>query len=105
MTFDEALTVTWLGLGIVFGGLILTSLLIVSFSIPERLKKRKEKKAEQEVSAAPAPAAPAEKKPVEVIAPVKVEPEVLAVITTILEIELRLQLSSVESRFTFSNNR
>ncbi len=103
MTFNDALTVTWLGIGIVFGGLILTSLLIISFSIPERLKKRKEAKA---VEATPAPVAvPAEKKPVGITAPVKVEPEVLAVITTILEIELRLQLSSVESRFTFSENR
>lgn len=89
MELKDALTVTVLGITVVFMGLILTSLMIYSFSLVPGIKRlfgRKEVNAA--VSAAPANVT------------ADVEPEVIAVITAVLEVEFR-KLSLLEGKFTF----
>jgi len=87
---SEALIITGLGVSVVFSGLILTSLLISSFSFFPRLAAR----------LAPSKSAP--EAPVETarISPPP-DPEVAAVITTLLEVESRLNMPLMEGRFTF----
>ncbi len=89
MELKDALTITALGITVVFLGLILTNLMIYSFSLIPRLKRLFGKK---EPEAAP-PSAPAE-------VSADVEPEVIAVITAVLEVEFR-KLSLLEGKFTF----
>ena len=90
----EALIVTGLGMGVVFIGLALTALLIWSFrAIPEFLQRRQR-------PAAPPPAA------AETVADaVPLDPQVLAVILTVLEIELRLNAPDRGSRLTLTRQR
>ncbi len=90
MDLKDALTISLLGIGVVFVGLILTSLLIYSFSISEKISNLKLKKTFK-----------TEETPYINIE--KLEPDILAVITTVLEIENRLGLALMESRFTFKN--
>lgn len=89
MELKDALTVTVLGITVVFIGLILTNLMIYSFSLVPRIKRLFVKKE----AAAPAPAAPVKE-------PAEVAPEVIAVITAVLEVEFR-KLSLLEGKFTF----
>ncbi len=93
MGLKDALTISLLGIGVVFIGLILTSLLIYSFSISEKISNLKLKKTfkKEETSYIS----------IENIG--ELEPDILAVITTVLEIEYRLGLALMESRFTFKN--
>lgn len=93
MDLKDALTISLLGIGVVFVGLILTSLLIYSFSISEKISNLKLKKTfkKEETSYIS----------IENIG--ELEPDILAVITTVLEIEHRLGLALMESRFTFKN--
>lgn len=79
MSLGDALTITVLGMAVVFSGLLLTALLIVAFSQVQRLLEtptRAELPATQKVpTTTPGP---------------EPTPEVLTVITTVLEIERRL---------------
>ena len=91
MSFGDALIVSILGVGVVFCGLILTSLLIYSFSIPEKISNLKSKKL-------------LKKKEASFISAENIgdlEPDILAVVATVLEIEYRLGFVLTESRFTF----
>ncbi|MCP5051635.1 MAG: OadG family protein [bacterium] len=98
MDINDALTITVLGISVVFAGLLLTSLMIHSFSLIPKLSgllvRRREKK--KEAVAAMETKDAAEIKP---IGPV--EPELLAVITAVLEVEWRLRASLLEGKFTF----
>lgn len=92
MELSEALTVTALGMGVVFLGLILTSLLIVAFSAVPRLLGPRGQEPGEAVSAE-APARP----PGE-----PVPPEVVTVIATVLEVERRLYHAGQRGRLTIS---
>ena len=89
MELKDALIVTVLGISVVFIGLLLTSLMIYSFSLVPGIKRLFGKK---EVKAA-GPTASAN-------VSADVEPEVVAVITAVLEVEFR-KLSLLEGKFTF----
>ena len=94
MSVIDALIVTGLGMSVVFLGLVLTALLIWSFrAVPEFLQRRRR-------PAAPPPAAV---EPVADAAPL--DPQVLAVILTVLEIELRLNAPDRGSRLTLPRQR
>ena len=92
MNLTEALTITGLGISVVFSGLILTSLLISSFSFFPRLFARRGKPS--------SPAAVSSESQATAISPPP-DPEVVAVITTVLEVEFRLRMPLLEGRFTF----
>ncbi len=100
MELTDALTITALGIGVVFFGLLLTNLMIRSFSIVSRLQamlgraRNKEKSGGTPAKGGQSP--DGGKTPVQ-----SVKPEVLAVIATVLEVELRLQASLSEGKFTF----
>lgn len=93
MNFIDALVVTFLGVSVVFTGLILTYLIIVAIiQIPvlaEKLKRPKTVLAPQ----------PEGKTAAETQTPVSAEK--MAVIATVLEVELRLRNSMANTRFTF----
>jgi Na+-transporting methylmalonyl-CoA/oxaloacetate decarboxylase gamma subunit len=79
MSLGDALTITFLGMAVVFSGLLLTALLIVALSRVQRLLEaptRAERPATRQASTPPSGPEPT--------------PEVLTVITTVLEIERRL---------------
>ena len=91
MSFGDALIISVLGIAVVFVGLILTSLLIYSFSIPEKISSLKSKRL-------------LKKKEVSYISAENIkdlEPDILAVVATVLEIEYRLGFVLTETRFTF----
>jgi len=91
LSFADAFIISALGIGVVFCGLILTSLLIYSFFIPEKISNLKSKRL-------------LKKKEISYISAENIgdlEPDILAVISTVLEIEYRLGLVLTESRFTF----
>jgi Na+-transporting methylmalonyl-CoA/oxaloacetate decarboxylase gamma subunit len=81
------------GMTVVFIGLLLTSLVIYSFSFLPRLLEYLGKRGEERRTA------PKEKQ-VE-----KIDPDVLAVIATVLEVERRLHFSFEKSKFTFKDRR
>jgi Na+-transporting methylmalonyl-CoA/oxaloacetate decarboxylase gamma subunit len=87
MDIKDALTITGLGIGVVFSGLILTDLLIASFSffpgMVQRFKKSRSAKKEGEVKFIPKDSE-------------EVDPDVVAVITAVLEVESRMRQALVE---------
>jgi Na+-transporting methylmalonyl-CoA/oxaloacetate decarboxylase gamma subunit len=87
---SEALTVTVLGMSVVFVGLILTSLVIVAFSAVPRLLTRR-------VEPLPGPEAVVADEPGD-----RVPPEVLTVIATVLEVERRLAHLTTHGRLTIA---
>jgi Na+-transporting methylmalonyl-CoA/oxaloacetate decarboxylase gamma subunit len=90
MNLNDAFVITGLGIGIVFTGLILTSLLIYAFSFFPNLfakLKRKVKETEKIIE-----------KPQEMK---EVSPDIVAVLATIIEVEFRLKLSVMEGKFTY----
>lgn len=90
MNITEALVITGLGVGVVFSGLILTSLLISSFTFfPNMLRRLK--------TPGPSQAVPVEKAAISPSA----DAETAAVIAVLLEVEYRLSLPLLEGRFTF----
>jgi len=93
MDIWDALTISGLGIGVVFLGLIFTSLLIFSFSFFPRLFARK---AEPAADQAPAPAE---------TMPAAIDPDILAVLTAVLEVELRLYHGHHGQRLTISGLR
>lgn len=79
MSLGDALTITFLGMAVVFSGLLLTALLIVALSRVQRLLEaptHAERTATRQASTPSSGPEPT--------------PEVLTVITTVLEIERRL---------------
>lgn len=78
MSLADALIVTGLGMGVVFVGLLLTAGLIVVFGLLGRTRSVPRRPAPQ-----PAPAAAA-------AGPTDLPADVVAVITTVLEVERRL---------------
>jgi len=88
---SDALLITVLGIMVVFSGLVLTALLIASFALTG--KKKKKAPAQAVAAVEPRPEEPAPNKPLPA--------DVLAVIAAVLEVELRLTLGVDESRFTF----
>jgi len=100
---NDALIITLVGLVVVFVGLVLTQLMIHSFSLIPWLIlfldrfKNKERKGAVAAVAVQEPVAKVEIKPVG-----PVEAEIVAVITAVLEVELRLRASLIEGKFTFS---
>ena len=91
MELSDALTVTGLGMAVVFSGLLLTAGLIVAFgraqSVAERLPWRRPSRPE------PAPVVAAE-------ASAPVGPETVAVIVAALEVERRLYRAEEGRRLT-----
>ncbi len=79
MDLSDALTITALGMGMVFLGLILTSLLIISFSWLGRLREYRTTTAPAETTTEP-----------QTTSGERLAPEVIAVITAVLETERRL---------------
>lgn len=77
MPIADALSITLLGMGVVFSGLILTATMIWSFSALPQLLSRAAAQTQPLPSDSPEEGAP-------------VPPEILAVITTVLEVEKRL---------------
>ena len=92
MNITDALIVTGLGMGVVYIGLILTNLMIYSFSIVPRLLERMKQRRLRVKSEPVVKGKPAQ---VEPPAP-PVAPEVLAVITTVIETEWRLRTALME---------
>ena len=88
MELSDALTITGLGLVVVFSGLLLTAALITSFSIIPHLLQRVSR-----ISSG------AKVQPTTLQGP-PVPPEVLSVITTVLEIERRLYHADPGGRLT-----
>lgn len=93
MELSDALIITALGMGMTFAGLILTSLLILSFPLLGRLTGQAAESAPAAGAAPPPPAA--------VPAP---DPDVLAVIAAVLEVELRLYHSLQGQRLTIARD-
>lgn len=87
MDIKDALTITALGIGVVFFGLLLTNLMIYSFSLIPRITGLFKKK---KPAAAPG----------QTEVTTEAEPEIIAVITAVLEVEFRKQ-ALLEGKFTF----
>jgi len=86
---NDALVVTALGMAVVFSGLVLTALLIMTFGA---LARRDERRAAEALQPPSPPAA--------AIASGPVDEPVLAVISAVLEIERRLHNAEVTGRLT-----
>jgi Na+-transporting methylmalonyl-CoA/oxaloacetate decarboxylase gamma subunit len=97
MQLADALTITILGMSVVFSGLALTSLLIILFGAAPRLLEkwapRRGSSPDEAPSAEPAPT----DRPV--------APEVVSVITAVLEVERRLYHAEDGGRLTIARVR
>lgn len=89
---SDELQITFLGITVVFLGLILTSLLIYLFSFLQKYEDYKDRRKREKMNPSPTPIKNDEIIPLDII----------AVLSTILEIELRLIISLDESKFTFN---
>lgn len=96
MELKDALTITILGISVVFIGLILTNLMIYSFSLLPKLAKLFSRSGDEEKASSTTLETPAATSATE-----PVGPEIMAVIATVLEVELRLRSSLTEGKFTF----
>lgn len=100
MQLNDALTITILGLAVVFVGLILTNLMIYSFSLLPKLSQWFSRTKASSGSTGTVESSDLENRPA--TSPVTTaSPDIMAVITTVLEVELRLRASLVEGKFTF----
>jgi Na+-transporting methylmalonyl-CoA/oxaloacetate decarboxylase gamma subunit len=90
MEFSDALTITVLGLGVVFSGLLLTAALISSFSLIPRLLGR----GSGTPATGDAGAVSSQEPPI--------PGDILAVITAVLEVERRLYHSDPGGRLTIN---
>jgi Na+-transporting methylmalonyl-CoA/oxaloacetate decarboxylase gamma subunit len=89
---SDEIQITILGITVVFLGLILTSLLIYSFSFIQKYEDYKNKKKQKLTDKAIS----------KVQANIIIPPDIIAILSTILEIELRLKISLDDSKFTFN---
>ena len=94
MELTDAFTITALGMAVVFSGLLLTAGLIIVLGRMQRFTDARENR--QEASASAEAAAPAE--PIEADTGTPLDPDILAVITTVLEVEYRLDRIGGASR-------
>ncbi len=96
---SDALTLTVLGMGVVFCGLLLTSLVIILLGVVPRLlqRRRQAPQPSSEVATATVSTQPAKGE--------AVSPEVLSVIAAVLEVERRLYHSEGPGRFTMGRAR
>lgn len=93
MELTDALTITFLGLAVVFSGLLLTAALISSFSLIPRLLSLKARSSGVEGTTTESITGP------------PVSGEVLAVISTVLEIERRLYHADPGGRLTINRRK
>lgn len=93
MELKDALTITGLGMAVVFSGLLLTAGLIFVFGRLQGLLESSDDHVEIGSTAKPPLSAQAE-----VAAGPPIEPEILTVIATVLEIEHRLRRVGPDSR-------
>ena len=98
MDLNDALIVTGLGIAVVFSGLILTSLMIWTFPLFPRLAEKFKRKAPQPESQ-PEPTVPTG------TPPVKASPDIVAVISAVVEVEARIRRASAGSKYTFRLER
>ncbi len=91
MELSDALTITFLGLAVVFFGLLLTAALIYSFAVIPRLLNLRS----TGIEGTPAP--PTQGPPV--------SGEILSIITTVLEIERRLYHADPGGRLTINRRK
>jgi hypothetical protein len=103
VTLSDALIVSLAGIAVVFFGLLVTSLMISAISlVPAWIQRRKPAPgAEAQLSAA-ASAPLREAAPPVVVPPPA--PAVLAVISALLDVEMRLHGADRPTRFTFRND-
>lgn len=85
MGFSDALTITGLGMAVVFSGLLLTAGLILAFGRLQTLIDGAQRRADTDSPTTPEPSAEAG-----LATGPPIDPEVLTVIATVLEIEHRL---------------
>jgi len=97
MELDDALTITMLGMGVVFSGLALTSLLILTFGAVPRLAERWSAKHDAVHQEASRPEASHTGEPV--------DPEIVSVITAVLEVERRLYHAEDGGQLTITRVR
>lgn len=95
MGLTDALTVTALGMAVVFSGLFLTASLILSFSLVPRILAGRGTETNQ------ADTTPQTEKP----KTPNVPPHIVAAIATVLEVERRLYHSDPGGRLTISRHR
>ena len=91
MNLSDTLTISILGIVIVFIVLILTTILIYSFRLKEILqlkiiKRKQQKELNKKVNSVPGE---------------KIPEEIIAVLTTVLEIEMRIRIPFSAQKFTF----
>ena len=91
MELSDALTITFLGLAVVFCGLLLTAALIYSFAVIPRLLNIRSPRSKK------TPDTPTQGPPV--------SGEILSVITTVLEIERRLYHADPGGRLTINRRK
>jgi len=96
MELTDALTITALGMSVVFSGLLLTAGLIVAFG---RLQSLIDATDNRQAATTPAGETELAARPVTDFGP-PIDPEVLTVITTVLEVERRLHRVAERPRTT-----
>ncbi len=97
MDLNDALIVTALGIAVVFSGLILTSLMISTFPLVPRLAD----KFKRNPQSRPQPESPIKTgQP-----PAKISPDIVAVISAVVEVEARIRRASAGSKYTFKRDR
>ena len=96
MDLSDALTITALGMGVVFSGLLLTAGLILGFSVLPRLFDRTAPDA-SEKSKAVQPATGGDSRPVPA--------EGVGVISAVLEVERRIYHADLGGRLTITRGR
>ncbi len=98
MELVDALTVTVLGMAVVFSGLLLTALLILSFgwvrALGHRIGTRSDRHSVRDQPGAEVAVHQASGEPI--------DPEVLSVIATVLEVEQRLYHPGLAGRLTIA---
>jgi len=93
MELSDALTITFLGLAVVFSGLLLTATLITSFSLIPR------------ILGFGARSSAVEGAPTESVAGPPVSGEILSVISAVLEVERRLYHADPGGRLTINRRK
>jgi Na+-transporting methylmalonyl-CoA/oxaloacetate decarboxylase gamma subunit len=88
VSLGDALVITALGMGVVFIGLILTALLITAFGVLSRIEEKRAAMPDEPVGPAPP------------VATGPVDDAVLAVISTVIDVERRLRHAEVTGRLT-----